>query len=555
MSDVARRGSVVRANVNGSEPEPYVVTLAWDGSRPADARCTCPYDKGGWCEHIVATLLSLMHHPASIEERISVPDLLRPLDTDTLRMLVIRLVESDPSLAHQLEAQVGLLTSEVSSMAATSRDSAPPEPVDVEALRRELRSLFQGLGRGGSWSVGTISGEVDRMLERAWGRIHSGAGRSALPALEVITDEVWSSYEHLDDSDGEEVVLFEGIGNAWAEALLSPDVTIQDRQRWSVRLENWHAELANYGLDEGFDAAVQAVEQGWEDPTLTGILQGQGGELQGGIRESALVTARLNILERGGRWDEYLRFADAADRVVASATMLMKLGRINEAVTLGLEHLSTTQDALTLAQALHQRQELWRALEIARHGMALDVPKAMLAAWAGELAATLGDTTLALAASEIAFREGPTLDRYQRVRELSGDDWPLHRDVLLNHVRASLGGYGYPREPAEIFLYEGLIDDAIAAVNAGVSSSKLDKVVDAAIASRPEWVIATCRREAESIMDREKAEYYTSAAYWEGRARGAYREAGREADWHTYKGQLLAKHGRKHRLVPLLKPL
>jgi len=141
------------------------------------------------------------------------------------------------------------------------------------------------------------------------------------------------------------------------------------------------------------------------------------------------------------------------------------------------------------------------------------------------------------------------------VRELSGDDWPLHRDVLLNHVPASLGGYGYPREPAEIFLYEGLIDDAIAAVNAGVSSSKLDKVVDAAIASRPEWVIATCRREAESIMDREKAEYYTSAAYWEGRARGAYREAGREADWHTYKGQLLAKHGRKHRLVPLLKPL
>ena len=56
-------------------------------------------------------------------------------------------------------------------------------------------------------------------------------------------------------------------------------------------------------------------------------------------------------------------------------------------------------------------------------------------------------------------------------------------------------------------------------------------------------------------MDQGKAQYYDAAARWLARARTAYRHAGREAEWRAYHQELLEQHGRKYKLVPLLKAL
>ncbi len=56
-------------------------------------------------------------------------------------------------------------------------------------------------------------------------------------------------------------------------------------------------------------------------------------------------------------------------------------------------------------------------------------------------------------------------------------------------------------------------------------------------------------------MNGGKAEYYSSAASWLAKARTAYRAAGREKEWQAYLGELLAHHGRKYKLVPMLKAL
>jgi hypothetical protein len=270
----------------------------------------------------VATLLSTLHDPTAIEERTPLPDLLAPLDRDTLHALLLRLAEQDPSLADRVEAQLSLLTNLTSPTGAGPAAAPPPPPptapVSVAAVRRELRSMFHGIGRWRGYdsygSVGSISGGVDQVLQSAWSLIHVGMGRDALPVLEAITEEVWSRYEELDDSDGEGVPLFAGIGAAWTEALLSPDVTRQERQSWGAKLEGWRDELADYGLEEGFAAAVHAAEQGWDDPALVRVLQGQdtGASLWLGeerlphwIDDEALARARLNVLEHAKRWDEH----------------------------------------------------------------------------------------------------------------------------------------------------------------------------------------------------------------------------------------------------------
>jgi uncharacterized Zn finger protein len=66
---VVRRGQQLQAEVEGSQYEPYRVQITCDAGGIAQAICSCPYDWGGWCKHIVATLLAAVHDPAQIDER------------------------------------------------------------------------------------------------------------------------------------------------------------------------------------------------------------------------------------------------------------------------------------------------------------------------------------------------------------------------------------------------------------------------------------------------------------------------------------------------------
>ena len=113
----------------------------------------------------------------------------------------------------------------------------------------------------------------------------------------------------------------------------------------------------------------------------------------------------------------------------------------------------------------------------------------------------------------------------------------------------------YPQGPVDIFLHEGLIDDAIAALQPYASHTLVEQVVDAALETRPDWVIQACRQQAEPIMNEGRAQLYHAAARWLAKARTAYRAMGREEEWQTYLSELLTRHGRKYKLVPMLQAL
>ena len=78
-------------------------------------------------------------------------------------------------------------------------------------------------------------------------------------------------------------------------------------------------------------------------------------------------------------------------------------------------------------------------------------------------------------------------------------------------------------------------------------------MVDVAIKERPEWAIQTSKKQAESIMDGGKAQYYDAAATWLSKAHKAYQTLNRNDEWQAYLNGLLQLHGRKYKLVPLLK--
>jgi uncharacterized Zn finger protein len=106
VSDLIRRGDRLTAEVEGSEFEPYQVSVRLHDGGVAEARCTCPYDWGGYCKHIVAVLLKFADEATRIIERKPIGDLLRGLDQAQLIKLLEKRAESDSELAAWIEAEL-----------------------------------------------------------------------------------------------------------------------------------------------------------------------------------------------------------------------------------------------------------------------------------------------------------------------------------------------------------------------------------------------------------------------------------------------------------------
>lgn len=101
-----RRGNTLQTEVEGSAVEPYMVCLTFDDSSVTDADCSCPYDFGGWCKHIVATALACLREPESLEERPTLEALLERLDLPQARDLVKELLAEQPRLMEVVDDYV-----------------------------------------------------------------------------------------------------------------------------------------------------------------------------------------------------------------------------------------------------------------------------------------------------------------------------------------------------------------------------------------------------------------------------------------------------------------
>jgi len=558
---VVRRGNTLVADVAGSSYLPYRVTIELSEGGIVGAACTCPYDWGGYCKHIVAVLLTAVRGAEEIEERPTADALLANLDAETLRRVLSDLLARHPELIVWVEAQLALggYTTPISTTAPHPVDaqSPRPTPVDATAIRRLVRAEMRAPDNYYATS-GVVSG-LDAILQQARMLLEAGDGENALAVAEVIAGEIIPGWEEHDDSDGEFGDWFSNLGAVFAEALLSADLQPAERQAWARKLEKWQAELDDYGVEEAFDVAIAAAVQGWDyEPlrrALTGIADPEDAwDDEAPWFSDALTAARLNVLERQGRTEEFLNLAGIEGETVRYVTMLVKTDRAKEAVDYGLRNFTEAEEASALAQVLHVHGDISMALQIGEHGLGLTGDHlGELARWLRETAAGVGEHALALRTARVAFEASTTLADYQAIRVLAGDGWPAIKGELLATLAARDDSY----ERTDIYLFEGMIDEAVRAIDARsyVGHDEIAKVANAAWQSHPDWVIRRCRSQAEPIMDEGRSKYYGSAIGWLQIARRAYGAAGRTDEWQAYCQGLITKHGRKYSLVPQLKQL
>lgn len=238
--------------------------------------------------------------------------------------------------------------------------------------------------------------------------------------------------------------------------------------------------------------------------------------------------------------------------------MLVSQGQIELAMREAQLFVDDPTTAWSLAQALRNQGALEQALEIAELGLTLPGinNKGNLALWTSELAEGLGKRAISLQARITAFKEMPTLTDYLKLQELEDpEEWPKLRKKLLAGLRKK---HLFRSQPAvDIFLHEGLLKDAIKVVDqcSSYQSEPIHQVMEAAIASQPDWVIANACDRAESIMDAGQANYYHHAVNWLKFAQRAYQQTDQRQKWQTYYTKLRQKHDRKRKLIGLMNSL
>ncbi len=563
--DVTRRGNAVTAAVEGSQYEPYQVEviLKEDGGI-ARAYCDCPYDWGGDCKHIVAVLLTLVHEPEEVQEKPELEELLVGLNETQLRQLLLNTASREPKIVDIIEKEAGKLAKDGADTAVSPK----PPAVDVSATRRAIRAAWRSAGRSGGGYSGGYYDEYDGMeifgheifgddLAKVEELLDAEDPDTAVELITAVIEEWAEGIEDLDEwvyEYNEEALAQDthDLAVALAEALLSLDLPPEEREDWLDQIEGWDEYLGG-----GMDAAVTAVTQWWNYPPLVKAMAGHITN-KGAWEEEALwyaddlARARLRILERQGRQEEYINLAEAEGQTLPAIKMKIRVGRIKEATENAQNYLNTPAEILEVAQTLTEMNEQEKALALAQHGLKMPRKegKTDLAQWLRQQAEEMNRPELALEAAQAAFTSGYTLDDYLEVKRLAGDRWPQIKPKMLESLESA-----WSTPQVNVYLHENMLREAMQVVDHSPYSGDMERVAAAVKDQYPDWAIQKYKARGEAIMDAGKAKYYDTAVSWLAKARDVYREHGRDAEWQAYLDSVLEKHQRKYKLVPLLRQI
>jgi uncharacterized Zn finger protein len=555
VNAITQRGHLLQADVVGNEPRPYQVSLNFDSSGLTSVNCTCAYNLDGWCKHIVATMLVCVRNSEHIEQRPTLEELLDRLDHIQTQRLLQELVAEYPRLIEAIDRRVNWMTVPAihkSTLKPVQRSNIDPAPFRGE-VRQILRDAVRYFEEG--YEEDPIIEELLSVVQTATDFSERGEGENAIAILEAITSTCVENWDDVAEYGADNDEIVQELNQAWCEAILSTELTPEEKVDIQINLEAWQDEWnADFGL------IMEALRQGWDYPPLAEVLQGnvtERGAWEEDIPDYAddLALIRLKILEHQERYQEYLYLAEAEGQTEQYLTMLGRLGRVEEAVDAAQTQMNSMEEAFALAKTLRVQEALQQALDIAQSG--LNLPgncQYELGIWTSDLAIELANSEVALFAIKAAFQVNPSFIDYQKIEELAGENWESVKTDLLRIIRTH-GSWGRESAKVDIFLHEGLIDDAIAIVSelSSYYSELIHRVMDAAIPHNPAWVIANASGRAEKIMDAGKAEYYYYAVEWLKKARNAYLESGKKADWLSYRQNLMQTHGRKHKLMGMFK--
>src|SRR5437868_1117897 len=126
-----RQGLELRAECEGSEYEPYQISVTLGAKGVAETSCACPYDWGGICKHIVALLLAYVHNPQAFRVIEPLGRMLAGKSKDEMIAIIQDMLRHKPDLISVVE-----LTKE-------TQEIKQGKPMNVSIYRTQARRAMQ----------------------------------------------------------------------------------------------------------------------------------------------------------------------------------------------------------------------------------------------------------------------------------------------------------------------------------------------------------------------------------------------------------------------------
>jgi tetratricopeptide (TPR) repeat protein len=357
----------------------------------------------------------------------------------------------------------------------------------------------------------------------------------------VLLEELTEDYNSDMDYDGDLACVIQDIGVPLAEAILSVEIEPGARQELEGAMQNVLDNLDEMiEAEDKLELILAALEYGWDE------LPDEETEWEKYDEEYWMVLdelkqARLNVMARQGDDEAFLRLAEKSD-AKRYTLKLIELGRIDDAVKAS-KKLENTNDAFAVAQKLREVGRLKDAVALAEKGLEMGgYYLNQLALWLAPLEESQGRTEMALKAYRTAYNESPSIEIYRHIKQLAGTNWQNLQPAL---VRKADGGYSKD-VLVDIHLEEGDWDAAIkVAEQYAFSFNLIEKVADAVILYRPDWVIRVSLKQSDDLIEKTQSKLYPIAARWLERAKKAYHQKGQEAEWQAYIDNLRTTYARR----------
>ena len=544
--DTFRQGDLLTGKCEGSSAPFYQLNVQLDEDGIQEAFCTCPYDWGGYCKHIIALMLTYIHNTNAFIEQKSIEELLSPLDKDALVRLIAKMVDKKPDLYSWLQTAISAVLAK--SQPVRPRSKRKTEVSKTE-YKRQIQSILHSL-RGycmseAYWMMGGMVDQLDHIRDTACEFLEAEDAQGALVILTTLLTEVSGSFEQFDDSDGELGGFFSELALPLVEAILSADLSKTESRSLFKELEPVIEELSAYGIDD-LDVILAALNRGWSDEAPN--------ELEDyDFDETILIEAKLNILDRQNRVEEYLKLCLETGEFRRYILKQIELGEFEKAVEVAWKTLAQASDALIVAKALRDTGRLPDALRLAEKGLDLDGSKHDLGVWLGPIEEPQGQIEQAIQAYQAAFTSLPSLELYSTLKKLSGANWGQLRPALIQTLQDS----HHTDALADVYLFEEEWDQAIgvAGKDGEWNYPLIEKVADVVLSFRPYWVIQASRKQAEGLIAKTQSKYYAAAVRWLSKMKQAYLSSGRKAEWLAYLDGLKSTYPRRPALQAELRKL
>lgn len=531
--DTVRRGNELEGYCEGSQPSPYHIHITLSDQGIESASCSCEYDWGGDCKHIVALLLTFLNKPEAFEERKPVSDVLAQRSKDELITLIREMITRYPDLSVLIDRPLP---------GSYKRNT----PVDMESFRRELR---YAMNHYEGWGDHTAEHAVYAIAKTAAQFAKQGDWRSARAIYSAILEEGLDedSYQFDDEGDfmGSLYTAVEGL----IECLDQEEVATDDTERRAIfdsllTTYIWNCNMGGYGLADGVAEAILAHATRADLPEI----------------RSRLTAAQSKQRRRSySNWsvEEYEQFLidlDALDEVDPDIVLkrlrdqelydllfkkLLQMKRDEEAIAVVAEHLTGAYERLQAVSQLAQAGYNTAAIAMARESLDRAYDD-RLTTWLLEQYQARGDRESYLQLQRQQMFAAPSEQHYAGLQETAQGSgrWGTLRSEIIAWLQEKKQ---YP-VLIRVYLHDQEWDAAWETfVKYGTPPRGSREVWDylhldfeiakRSHAARPKQAIPIYIKYARAEINQRNRDHYRSAAQLLGVARSLYRQIGDESSW------------------------